>query len=205
MNITVLRLDDAYEQCSGLVGLINGDGANLLSSLASTIADLKKDWIGNDATVHINGLIDVHKNMYNILADAKESVAYAASRVIAMQETRNKNGGAGNIGATIDGKTPELEPIPTLEQTEIYKVFPEANNDLNELKDECTRFESFVVKFLEQKDDLMSNWQEGALREKAETAFNTLESNYGTYKKIMTSARDNLEIAINNLKEVNKG
>ena len=112
MDIRVLRLDAAYEQCTGLLKLITGDGEKLLSDLADTINYLKRDWIGNDATTHINGLIKVYKDLHQVISDAKDSVAYAGSRMVAIQTVRNKNNGQGSIGDELDGNPPMKADLP---------------------------------------------------------------------------------------------
>lgn len=198
-TITVTKLNGAYDQCSGLVNLIAGDGEKLLSDLSTTINNLKGNWVGRDATVHINGLIVVYKAMHAILSEAKGSVAYAADRVIEMQRVRNANGGGGNIGEPVSGDEIAKVDIAENEFTEEYRVEPGAADDLEALKDECTRYDEFVKKFLEQKDELMSNWTAGAQRSKAVEAFGNLEENSSAYKKLLNDARDNLETAVKNI------
>ena len=198
-TITVNSLDGAYEQCSSLVNHINGDGLTLLNDLIGTVKSLKGNWIGNDASKHINNLMKVYDGLHALLSDAKGYVCFAGSRVIAMQQVRSANGGGGNVGEYLNSEELEHIRLPECQPTNEYKVEPAAANDLTSLQKECEQFDSFMSKFLEIKTDLMSNWSAGARREKAEECFEELAQNSESYKKMMAAARENLETAVANI------
>lgn len=201
-TITVNSLDGAYEQCSGLTRKIDGEGVTLLTGLSDNITSLNGNWKGSDATKHITNLSTVYNQLRALLSDAKSNVAYAASRVIAMQQVRSANGGGGSIGEELSNA--ELEPatLPSPDETAAYEVLPSAATDLENLKSLCTKYDSFMSQFLQDKDELLANWSAGAQRDKAVACFDELANNSETYKKYMTEARDNLEIAVSNINKL---
>ena len=201
-TITVNSLDGAYEQCSALTNKIDGDGNTLVTLLLGNIVDLNINWKGSDATKHITNLSTVYNQLHALLSDAKAYVSYAASRVIAMQQVRSANGGGGSIGEELSKEALPTANPPAPDETAAYEVLPAAAKDLEDLKSLCTKYDSFMNQFLQMKDELLANWSAGAQREKAVACFEELANNSETYKKYMTEARDNLEIAVSNINKL---
>lgn len=203
MNINVNNLDLGYNQCEELNTLSRTSGENLISNLGSDINNLKAHWKGTDATTHINNLIKVYNGLIAIVTDAKAVTSAAGSAMSAIQEVRRANGGAGNVGAMLPNNAPDAALIGNVDDTTEYFCDPSARADYTTLVQICTDFVNFRNQFTSQKDTLMSNWTAGANREQAVKAFSDFEGNADTYNTYLTGARDNLEIAVNNIAGLN--
>ena len=203
MNINVNDLDLGYTQCEELNTLSSTDGEKLISDLGTDITNLKANWKGSDAAVHINNLIKVYEAMVAIVTDAKATTAQAGAAISAIQNVRRANGGSGNVGAALPANAPESMAIQAPEETTEYYCSPSAKTDYSQLVDICTNFVNFRNKFQDQKDALLANWTAGANRENAVKTFDEFTNNTETYNKYLTSARDNLEIAVNNIAALN--
>ena len=199
MNINVNNLDLGYNQCEELNTLVKTSGEKLISELGSDINNLKVHWKGSDATKHINNLVKVYDALVAIVTDAKAVTADAGNKIIAIQEVRRSNGGAGTVGAMLSNNAPDASAIQPAEETTEYYCDPAARSDYNQLVQICSDFVTFKNQFQSQKDELLSNWTAGANREQAVNNFNEFESNTDTYNKYLTDAKDNLEIAVSNL------
>lgn len=202
MNINVRDLDLGYTQCEDLNTLSKTSGENLINSLATNVTNLKVHWKGSDATVHINNLIKVYNALVALVTDAKGVTAAAGNAIIAIQEVRRSNGGPGNVGSTLPGNAPDAQSLPNAEETVEYYCDPSTGSDYTQLEQICTDYTTFVTNFRSQKDALMSNWTAGANREQAVNNFNEFESNSETYNKYLVDARENLSIAVSNLKQL---
>ena len=201
-TISVKNLDGAYEQCSSLVNHIYGDGVTLLDNLVNIIKNLKRDWIGSDASVHINNLYGVYKDLHSILSEAKGYVCFAGSRRIAMQQVRSANGGSGNIGDYLKSEELASVMLSESEPTDVFDVKPAALSDLEDLKAACEDYSKFMEKFFSVRYELMTNWTAGARREQAQKCFEELAVKSASYRKILTEAKDNLAIAVRNINEL---
>ena len=202
MNIQVTNLDTAYTSCEGLNTLVTNSGTNIIGNLGTNITNLKAHWIGSDATVHINNLISVYNALVGLVTDAKAISSAAGNAIVAMQTVRRDNGGAGSVGAALDGSAPESEVFAKNEDTTEYKCDPLAANDLTLLEQICTDFSTFKSNFSTDKDELMNNWLAGANREGAVKCFEEFMTNAEEYSKKLTGAKDNLAIAVSNLSQL---
>ena len=202
MNINVQNLDLGYTQCEELNTLAKTSGEEIISSLGSDISNLKVHWKGSDATKHINNLIKVYDALIAIVTDAKGVTSAAGNAIIAIQEVRRSNGGAGSVGSMLPNNAPDAASIPAAEETTEYSCDPSARSDYNQLVQICTDFVTFRNNFQSQKDTLLSNWTAGANREQAVSNFNEFEGNADTYNKYLTDAKENLEIAVSNLSQL---
>ena len=202
MDIEVSNLDLGYTQCEGLNTLSSTSGEKLISSLDTDISNLKTNWKGNDATVHINNLIRVHDALVEVVTSAKAITAAAGAAMSALQKVRNANGGSGTIGADLPGNAPQYNTIQTVTETTEYYCKPAAENDYNTLVEICNDFSTFKEDFSTRKSELLSNWTAGCDHETAVSKFNEFVENSDTYYTILTSAKDNLGIAVDNIKKV---
>ena len=202
MDINVTHLDEGYNQCANLNNFASTKGEKLISDLESTITNLKLHWVASDATVHINNLINVHDALVALITDAKADTADAAERIIAIQTIRSANGGGGLVGDPLSSSAPKSNVLVKCDDTSAYNVDPSAKDDYFMLQEECTSFSSFVSEFTQMKDELFNNWQQGANRETAVSNFSKFADNADTYNTYLTSARDNLGIAVSNLSQL---
>lgn len=202
MNISVNNLDLGYTQCEELNTLAKTSGENLINSLGTDISNLKNHWKGSDATQHINNLVKVYNALIAIVTDAKGVTAAAGNAIIAIQEVRRSNGGAGNVGTMLSNSAPDAAAVQNAEETTEYYCDPAARTDYTQLVQICSDFQTFRNNFQTQKDTLLANWTAGANREQAVNNFNDFESNADTYYKYLTGARDNLETAVSNISQL---
>lgn len=203
MNIIVNDIPSAYTQCEGLNTLSSTQGEKLISSLGTDITNLKNNWKGSDATVHINNLIKVYNAMVDIVTTAKTITAKAGANIIELQRVVSSNGGGLNVGAALNAAAPESIAIQPVEETTEYYCSPSAKSDYAQLVEICTNFVNFKTQFSDLKKELMANWISGLNKEDAVAAFDYFDSMTDDYNNYLTSARDNLEIAINNIATLN--
>ena len=202
MNINVTNLDQGYTQCEELNTLVKTSGESIISSLGTDIQNLKAHWVGSDATTHINNLIKVYNALVGIVTDAKKITAAAGNAIIQIQEIRRSNGGSGQVGNPLSNTAPDSITIQDCGETTEYRCDPTAKADYTQLVQIVSDFETLKNKFQVQKDTLLTNWTAGANREGAVKCFDDFMTNAETYKIYLTSAKDNLEIAVNNLSQL---
>ena len=201
-NIDVRDLDLAFEQCEDLNNLSKASGSNLISDLSIVINNLKVHWRGTDATAHINNLITVYNALVTLVTDAKDVTFTAGAAISAVQMVRRSNCGFGNVGGPLDRTAPDASSLPEVESTHEYFCDPSIKTDYNLLEQICSNYCIFESKFGIIKNNLMSNWIDGANREKAVTVFGTFDENSKTYNTYLTGAKENLNIAVNNLSQL---
>ena len=203
MNFQAKDLDACYEVLKNLFLLSKNEGDKVESGLKSIITNLQQHWKGNDATIHINNLMDVCKKMNDILNSVKSVSHNVSIPIVKAQTIRNSNGGSGDVGELI----PLAEEAPlvfnTLDSTAEYFVDPiGAPADYDELCEVTDTFAIFCNKFNEYKDALFDNWVSGSDRERAVNDFEEFETNVTTYTSKLNNAKNNLETAITNLKDI---
>lgn len=200
MEAHFLNVSAAYSQCESLNTLASSNGEKLIKNLESDINNLKVHWVGTDATKHINHLISVYNALIELVYQAKRSSSEAASMgVIKVQTAIHSNCGEGSVGEELPSNRPDAASIATLEDTNEFYCEPASKSDYTLLVQICTDFDNFISQFTSAKDELMNNWISGANRENAVEEFNDFASNSDLYKNYLIEARDNLEIAVNNL------
>lgn len=202
MNINVDNLDLGYSQCEGLNKLVINKGQDLMSDLSTNIANLKVHWVGNDAMIHINNLIELYSYLGRMVSSALEVTSNAADAMIAIQEIRRMNGASmGSVGTKLPAFT-NFNSIANVTVTTQYYVEPAAVSDLNTLKGIRDSFNEFMNNFKNQKDDLFSNWKSGANKNSAEARFAEFVDVTNKYNTYLESAIDNLEKATKNISYV---
>ena len=102
MDIRVNNLDLGYDQCEGLNNLAKQKGQDLINELKNNINNLKVHWVGNDAMVHINNLIELYGFLGKLVDSAMSVTSNAANSMIRLQEIRQANGGMGSVGAALN-------------------------------------------------------------------------------------------------------
>jgi len=153
MNFHANDLDGAYETLSDLYLLATSDGGKLETSLKNIITNLEGHWKGNDATIHINNLIDVCKGLNALINNVKYVAHNVSMPIVKAQTIRNSNGGRGNVGEVISYNEEAPLIFAQLEPTNEYYVDPVGTPaDYNELSDVCDLFTVFCNKFHEYKE-----------------------------------------------------
>lgn len=204
MDINVKNVDMAYEQCANLHKTMNSQGGELVVSLTNNITKLKSDWIASDATAHINNLIDLQNYLCGVFTNSTEVVAYAASKIIDIQEVRRANhGGMGAVGTQLNVCSFDKYSGGYAADTAEYQAASSALlADLNDLKSIFDSYNSLITTFVSQKDELFANWLNGANIERARQVFNDFESTSEKYRGILNAAIENLTKATSNVSQI---
>lgn len=203
MDFHANNLDGAYTTLSNLNALASGEGTTMETKLKNVISNLQLHWKGNDATVHINNLMDVCSGLDDIINSVMMVAHNVSIPIVNAQTIRNSNGGMGDIGTVIPYNQQAPLTFQKLESTTEYYVDPVgAPKDYFELCDVCTTFTGFCNKFSQYREELMNNWISGTNRDKAVSDFTEFESNVLSYTKKINEAKDNLGTATSNLKQI---
>lgn len=198
MDIHVKNLDLGYDQCDGLYNLANLKGQDLINELKNNINNLKVHWVGNDAMVHINNLIELYGFLGRLVDSAMKVTSNAANSMIRIQEIRQSNGGKGSVGTTLNSFY-EYGSIPNVVSTTEYYVEPGALNDLKKLENIYSSYKEFITNFKSKKDELFSNWTMGANIEEAKARFEEFSSISSKYDSYLDNAIQNLSNACKNI------
>lgn len=198
MDIRVNNLDLGYDQCEGLNNLAKQKGQDLINELKNNINNLKVHWVGNDAMVHINNLIELYGFLGKLVDSAMSVTSNAANSMIRLQEIRQTNGGMGNVGTALIGFY-EYGAIPNVISTTEYYVELAALNDLKILNNIYSSYKEFITNFNSKKDELFSNWTMGANIENAKARFEEFSSISSKYDSYLDNAIQNLSKACNNI------
>jgi len=203
MDFHVNNLDGGYLTLCNLNALATNDGILMETTLKDIINKLQLHWKGNDATNHINNLMDVCIGLEAII-NTVMLVAHNISKIIVnVQTIRNSNGGMGDVGTIIQYNQQQPLAFKKLDSTVEYYVDPVgAPKDFYELSDLCESFVNFCSKFSQFKNELMNNWLSGTNRDKVLSDFEEFESNISEYIKKLKDAKNNLEIATSNFKQL---
>lgn len=206
LNITVSDLDEAGRQANAFNKTSN-EGGNVTIKLGQVIDSLKTNWIGSDATMQINSLIDIRSALYDI-ARSSIQISYETVQVIrAMQEVRSSNG-----GGAITVSSPEITSMPAterditkLQDTNQYDVKEGANQDYTSLTAVRDGFNSFLDQYNSDYNTLTSNWTEGGHREELVQIHKSLNEHSSEFLQVLETAIKNLETALQNIASLNSG
>lgn len=203
MDINVELLDVAYDQCADLHSTITTEGNDLVGMLKANITSLKSHWISSDATAHINNLIDLYTALCKLLTSSSRSICFATEQIVKMQILRRMNGGgSGNVDSDLSPIS-DYDSISHIDDFSGYQVDVGALMlDKKVLEDIIGYYNSFVTKFEQQKDSLLSNWKNGAKRAEAVKNFNDFLDFSDMYKNYLQNAFDNLSKAASNVSSV---
>lgn len=199
--VNFANLDLGYEQCRDLYSAVSSRGEELLQNIKTVYNGLNNHWKGTDATLHINQLVDIHTAVNTFVADTANAVAYAAEKIVQVQEVRKANGSAGAVGELL-GQLSEQERLSKIGETSEYSCTPEAKEDYQNLVQVCGEFDEFVKTVHEETEDLMNNWREGNERDKVVKNTQDFENLSEEFKKMLAETRSALDIAVANLSQI---
>ena len=203
MDFHATDLDGAYESLTGLNNLATVGGSRIVNGLKSLITSLKTHWIGNDATLHINNLINIYDGVAKIVDNVHIIAHNTSGPIVNAQTIRNSNGGTGEVGIVFQVAESENETLETLGNTTEYYVDPTgAPQDLTQLQTMKEQFDVFCTEFTTRKEELLSNWTSGLDRDKAVSDFEQFETDAANYKKYFLEAEQTLSNAVSNLKQL---
>ena len=177
------------------------DGESLLENIKTVYNGLNNHWKGTDATLHINQLVDIHTGINTFVADTGNAVAYAAQKILQVQEVRKANGSSGMVGEELS-QLSEQERLTKIDETNEYSCTPDAKGDYEMLVEVCTEFDTFVSTVHDRTEELMNNWIDGNEREKVVKNSNEFESLSDEYKRYLSETTSALDIAVSNLSQI---
>ena len=200
-------LDLGYEQVVQIHSYICGEGESLATRINGNIDKLTNDWVAEDATIHINNLIDVYNKLVKFIKGSVAVLAEATEKIVEVQETRESNGAkssmvGGKVSKEVDLAGDKAEITTSVKYTTDVAVLRADYDELNNLTEE---FKAFADKVEKDGDELMQKWLAGNKR--SET-FEELES-FKTISKEshakMTEACEKLELAVSNIENISEG
>ncbi len=183
---------------------VSHEGGDVAQKLATVIESLKNNWVGSDATVHINNLISLHETLYDV---CKYSVEVSAAAVTSIYNTQGAIEANGGNARTC--KMPQFETIEGVREiarataTEAYKPKDGANEDYNSLGEVKQRFLQFVDEYNSKYNVLTSNWRDGGGIETLREVHSKLNNNFNQFQEFIESALKNLRTALDNIGSVN--
>ena len=198
MNHKVNNVGQLYNDASSLYkNVVLGTADTIINDLYQGINALKSSWEGKDAGVQIQNVIEVHNGMVairNALAELSKD-----SSLVAVKYREIQNVNRANLEA--------LSPIAieTKNFTESYSdardtinITPEANNGKNRIDAANNAIYGFINDVRKYYDMIMSNWQVGTGREKAESAFSEFMGKSNKYKETLAAVSQSITDALKN-------
>lgn len=205
MNIQVDSLDGAFDQIKVISDNVTKDGGALLQKLEGNIGALKNDWVGSDATLHINHLIDIYDALVLLLGAAKEDCATASEKIIAIQQIRFSNSGnKGRVDTKLSAEVPQHSTIEKLTETGRYYVDANAANDSVTLGNIIADYSKFMTAYETDFRELLDrNWKAGANWQETNNHVNEYVGEYSSkYKSYIDTAKQELDKAIKNIQQI---
>jgi len=200
--ISVRRLNDAFNTSKEIYDLEVNDGVTFVTNLGIVIKKLKVNWTGTDATKHINNLVEVYNGLVQYFKYGIGTTLTAVKKVVQLQETRKANGGGGQVDTVPVFDFDFAEKVEDSVGTASYQANADIKTDLLALVSVEQSFESFSLKFLTLRDNLMYNWQSGNGRDDIKESLDEFEDLSKKYIEMVKEARAGLATAVGNLGQV---
>lgn len=198
MNHKVNNVGQLYNDASSLYkNVVLGTADTIINDLEQGINALKSSWEGKDAGVQIQNVIEVHNGMVairNALAELSKDSSLVAVRYRDIQNVNRANLETLNP-ITIDYKN-IIENYSDARDT--IDIKPEAINGKNRIDAANNAITGFITDFRNYYDMIMSNWQVGTGREKAESAFSDFMSKSNKYADTLLDVSQSITKALEN-------
>ena len=199
-------LDLGYEQVVGIHSYITNEGESLATRINGNIDKLTNDWVAEDATLHINNIIDVYNKLVKFIKASVAVLADATEKIIQVQETRESNGATssmvgGKVSREVDLTGDKAEITKSVKYTTEVSILRADFEELNNLTEEFKIFSERVEK---EGDDLMQNWLAGNGRTETKEELESFKTVSKESHVKMTEACEKLELAVNNIENISK-
>ena len=199
-------LDLGYEQVVGIHSYITNEGESLATRINGNIDKLTNDWVAEDATLHINNIIDVYNKLVKFIKACVAVLADATEKIIQVQETRESNGATssmvgGKVSREVDLTGDKAEITKSVKYTTEVSILRADFEELNNLTEEFKIFSERVEK---EGDDLMQNWLAGNGRTETKEELESFKTVSKESHVKMTEACEKLELAVNNIENISK-
>ena len=198
MNHKVNNVGQLYNDASSLYkNVVLGTADTIINDLEQGINALKSSWEGKDAGVQIQNVIEVHNGMVairNALAELSKD-----SSLVAVKYRDIQNVNRANL-ETLNPITTDYKNIieSYSDARDTINITPEANNGKNRIDAANNAIEGFINDVRKYYDMIMSNWQVGTGREKAESAFSEFMSKSNKYKETLAAVSQSITDALKN-------
>ena len=198
MNHKVNNVGQLYNDAASLYkNVVLGTADTIINDLYQGINALKSSWEGKDAGVQIQNVIEVHNGMVairNALAELSKDSSLVAVKYRDIQNVNRAN---------LETLTPvSIEHKNFIENysdaRDTINITPEANNGKNRIDAANNAIEGFINDVRKYYDMIMSNWQVGTGREKAESAFSEFMSKSNKYKETLAAVSQSITDALKN-------
>ena len=186
-----------------LYNVTNTSGRDLINSFSTTIENLKSHWKGSDAVANIKDLSNVYTAVTDLVKNLQKIVVSVNNdEVLPMQKHIVASGGTCTVGnqLSVTLNVESVISVPT-EAIESWSD-PAIIADAEEFNNFPTTFDNFINTLNEAKNNLLSNWLDGANRQQVVTVFDNFNNNVTEYKSQITRVRDNLNIVAENKKQL---
>lgn len=201
MDIQIKKLDLGYQQCRDLYSLMIVDGVEFMADLKDLVKKLKKHWSGSDATLHINNLVKIYKDLSVFFTDSIKSVDSVADLFIKMQKVRNKFNASRAIGDNLSKKSISTK-LSEVEETKEYFYSESLSKDLGKLEDLIKKFEKIIREFSNISDDLLKNWTLGPGRKEFIDIYGRFKDVAAMSREHLKTSRDKLAFAARNISNI---
>lgn len=200
-------LDLGYEQVVAIHNYITNTGSEIATRLNGNIDKLANDWVAEDATLHINNLIDVHNKLVKFIKSSVEALSIATEKIVEVQETRESNGArsamvGGKVSRDLDIAGDKAEISTSVKYTSDVAAL---RGDYDELGQLIEEFRLFADKVNQSNEELMSNWIAGNRREETKQELESFKVIAAEAKEKMNNAYDKLGTATTNIENISEG
>ena len=187
-TIKFVNLNLGYQQCYELHNLSKTQGAVVLEGIAQVVDSLKRDWIGNDATLHINRLIKEYDGLTEFLNGTIASLSIASEGIIATQQVRHSGDHSQKVDTVLSRAPINARKLAMVSQTESMDTNKQAQKaDFAKFQEFVEVFDKFTSTFDQDADALMGNWMSGANREGVRASFDRFRSAVARIRTLLTN------------------
>ena len=199
-------LDLGYEQVVAIHNYITNTGTDIATRLNANIDKLTNDWVAEDATLHINNLIDVYNKLVKFIKSSVSALSDATEKIVQVQETRESNGArsamvGGKVSQDVDLAGDKAEISTSVKYTSDAAALRSDYDELGHLTEE---FKAFSDKVNQDGEELMSNWRAGNRREETKQELESFKTIAIEGHEKMTNAYDKLGTATTNIENISE-
>ena len=199
MAIHCVNPNTVGSQAENMFNITNTTGSDLINSFSTTIENLKSHWKGSDAVANLTDLANVYTAVADLIKDLQKIIVDVNNNeVIPMQKHIVASGGECTVGnelaVTLNVNSAISVPTEAVETWSDPAIIGDADVFNNFPKE----FENFVSLLNESKENLLSNWLDGANRSEVVSTFENFNNNVADYKNLITKVRDNINIVAEN-------
>ena len=201
MDIQVKRLDRAYLTSEEIDRKTVEVSNKLSSDLVRILNNIKAHWHGDDATLHINALIDQYNKLYKYFKEMNKTSSFLQNYFVTLQVCRSKTTSNNRIGEKVSPKC-EFLPVAKLETTGEYFYNPQLVGDCADLNEVCNYYDQYINSIDVSVKEVLANWTIGTGRQEVGKNYQRIFDYAQKMSKELHSLKDTLEIVNQNIGKV---